>query len=62
LSCPMALISRAKGIERAATAVRSLPGKSVQPDVPIFISPSPSSRAGAFFAHAEVSLLHVVFS
>jgi len=58
----MVLISRARGIERAVTAVRSLPGMSVQPDVPIFVSPSPSSRGGAFFIHAEVSLLHVVFS
>ena len=50
----MVLISRARAIERAATAVRSLPGMSVQPDVPIFVSPSPSSRGDAFFAHAEV--------
>jgi len=58
----MVLISRARAIERAATAVRSLPGMSVQPDVPIFVSPSPSSRGDAFFAHAEVKPLHVVFS
>ena len=34
----MALISRARGIERAAAAVPSSPGMSVQPDIPIFVS------------------------
>ena len=38
------LISRAKGIDRAATAVRSSFGMSVQPDVPFFVSAPPPSR------------------
>ena len=38
----MVLIPRARGIERAATAVRSSPGMSVQQDIPISVmTPSP---------------------
>jgi len=33
----MVLISNARGLERAATAVNSSPGMSVQPDIPIFV-------------------------
>ena len=57
----MVLILRARVVERAATAVRSSPGMSVQPDIPIFVSPSPPSRDGGFFARAEVKPLHVAF-
>ena len=56
------LIPRARGIECAATAVRSSPGMSVQADVLIFVSLPPPSRDGGFLAHAEVEPLHVFFS
>jgi hypothetical protein len=60
-SC-MVLISNARGIERAATAVRSSSGMSVQPDISIFISAPPPLRDVGYLAHAEVKPLHVVFS
>jgi len=58
----MVLISNARAIERAATAVRSSSGMSVPPDIPIFISAPPPSRDVGYLAHAEVKPLHVVFS
>ena len=48
------LISSARGIERAATAVRSSPCMSVQPEIPILVSVAPPSRDGGLFANAEV--------
>ena len=48
----MVLISRARGIECAATAVPSSPGMSVQPDIPIFVSALPLSSAKARRRHA----------
>jgi hypothetical protein len=58
----MVLLSNLRGIERAATEVRSSSGMSVQPDIPIFVSAPPPSRDGGLLAHAEVKPLHVVFS
>ena len=58
----MVLISRQIGPERAATAVCSPHGMSVQLDIPTFISAPPPSRDVGFLAHAEVKPLHVVFS
>ena len=58
----MVLNLNARGIERATTAVRSSPGMSVQPDIPIFISAPPPSRDVGYLAHAELKPLHVVFS
>ena len=58
----MVLFSNARGTEHAATAVRSSPGMSVQPDISIFISAPPPSRDVGFLAHAEASPLRVIFS
>ena len=53
---------RPRGIERAATAVRSSLGMSVQPDIPIFVSTPPPSWDGGFLTHAEVEPLHIASS
>jgi len=45
----MVLISRARGNERTATAVRSSPRMSVQPDIPLFVSGPPPLPDGGFF-------------
>ena len=57
----MVLLSNERGLERPATAVRSLHGISVQPDTPTFLA-SPPSRDVCYSAHAEVKPLHVVLS
>jgi len=58
----MVFISKARGIEHTANAVRSAPGMSVQPDIPIFVLAPPPSRDVGYLAQAEVKPLHVVFS
>ena len=60
-SC-MALISNARGIECAATVVRSPHRISHWTDIPIFVSALPPSRDGGLVGHAEVKPLHVVLS
>ena len=50
----MVLISRARGHEHPATAIRSPHGMSVQPDVPTSVSAQPPSRDSGYLAHAEV--------
>jgi hypothetical protein len=57
----MVLFSNARGTEHGTTAVRSSPGMSVQPDIPILISAPPPSRDVGFLDHAEASPLCVVF-
>jgi len=54
----MVLISNARGIELAATAVCLSYGMSVQPDIPICVSTLPPSRNGGY---AQVEPLHVAF-
>jgi len=56
------LFSKARGIAHAANAVRSAPGMSVQPDIPIFILALPSSWDVGYLAQVEVKPLHVAFS
>ena len=48
------LLSNAREIERAANAVRSSPGMSVQPDIPSFVLAPPPSGDVGYLAHAEV--------
>jgi hypothetical protein len=56
------LLAKARGLERAATAVRSPVRMSVQPDITICVSAlPPSSEEGAFSLMQRVKPLHVAF-
>ena len=52
------LISRARGIDRAATAVRSSFGMYVQPDIPFFVPAPPPSRDVSELAATAVRSPH----